>query len=95
MRCMKSPVKHVEFLDHLRGVAIIAVLLFHTFGTVFGYDALPWRGWWRDFSVPASFLGLLPFGFGGTAGVAIFFVVSGFCIHTSFQQQGKRIIYEF
>jgi len=86
---MKSSVKHVEFLDHFRGVAIIAVLLFHTLGTVYGYDALPWRGWFRDFSVPVSFLCFLPLSF-GQAGVAIFFVVSGFCIHMSFHQQGQR-----
>jgi len=86
---MKSSVKHVELLDHLRGIAIIAVLLFHTLSTAYGYDALPWRGWFRDFSVPVSFLCFLPLSF-GQVGVAIFFVVSGFCIHMSFQQQGQR-----
>jgi peptidoglycan/LPS O-acetylase OafA/YrhL len=86
---MKSSVKRVEPLDHIRGIAIIAVLLFHTLSTVYGYDALPWRGWFRDFSVPVSFLCFLPLSF-GQAGVAIFFVVSGFCIHMSFEQQGQR-----
>jgi peptidoglycan/LPS O-acetylase OafA/YrhL len=86
---LKSSVKHVEFLDHFRGIAIIAVLLVHTLSTVYVYDALPWRGWFRDFSVPVSYLCFLPFSF-GAAGVAIFFVVSGFCIHMSFQQQGQR-----
>lgn len=86
---MKNPVKHVDFLDHIRGIAILAVLFFHTLGNVYGYDALPWNGWFRDFSVPVSFLCFLPFSF-AQAGVPIFFVVSGFCIHMSFQQQGQR-----
>jgi peptidoglycan/LPS O-acetylase OafA/YrhL len=86
---MKSPAKHVEFLDHLRGVAILAVLLFHTLGLVFGYDVLPWRGWFRDFSAAESFWYFLPLSI-GNIGVPIFFVVSGFCIHLSFQSQGKQ-----
>lgn len=86
---MKRSVKHVELLDYLRGLAILAVLIFHTLGTTFGYDALPWKGAWRDFSGQASFLCFLPLGMIGQAGVAIFFVVSGFCIHTSFQQAGQ------
>jgi peptidoglycan/LPS O-acetylase OafA/YrhL len=86
---MKNSVKHVELLDHLRGVAIIAVLLLHTVAAVFGYDALPWNGWFRGFSGQDSFLFLLPFSV-VSAGVPIFFVVSGFCIHMSFQNQGQR-----
>jgi peptidoglycan/LPS O-acetylase OafA/YrhL len=83
---VKDPARHVELLDYVRGIAIISVLFFHTLATVFGYAELPWNGWWRDFSVPPSFLCLLPFSF-GQAGVPIFFVVSGFCIHLTFQQQ--------
>ena len=86
---MKSSIKHVELLDYVRGIAIIAVLLLHTLITAYGYGVLTWRGWFRDFSVPVSFLCFLPLSF-GQAGVAIFFVVSGFCIHVSFQQQGQR-----
>ena len=86
---MKGPVKHVDFLDHTRGVAIVAVLLFHTLATAYGYAELPWHGWFRGLAVPASFLWFLPFSF-GQAGVAVFFVVSGFCIQMSFQQQGRR-----
>jgi len=87
---MNSSVKRVDFLDHLRGVAILAVLLVHTLTPVFGYDELPWAGWFRDFSSrPFSFLCFFPLTF-GEAGVPIFFIVSGFCIHMSFQQQGQR-----
>ncbi len=78
--------KHIEFLDHLRGVAIIAVFLFHALGAACGRDQLPWGGWFREFSVSRSFLILLPFTF-GWSGVAIFFVISGFCIHLSFNRK--------
>lgn len=86
---MKSSGNHVELLDYIRGVAILAVLFDHTFSNIFGYDTLPWNGWFRDFSVPTSFLCLLPLNF-GSAGVALFFVVSGFCIHMSYEQQGRK-----
>jgi peptidoglycan/LPS O-acetylase OafA/YrhL len=86
--------KHVDFLDHARGIAVLSVFIFHCFGTTFGADNLPWIGWIRSFAVQKvvvtpSFLALLP-AIWGWAGVSIFFVISGFCIHMSFQQQGKQ-----
>jgi peptidoglycan/LPS O-acetylase OafA/YrhL len=40
---------HVEFLDWLRGVAVLAVLFGHTYSTAYSdYEALPWSGWFRD-----------------------------------------------
>jgi len=87
---MKGSVKHLEVLDYARGVAIIAVVLFHTLAHVYWYDELPWHGWIRGFpEKDPSFLFLLPCCFGRTAGVAIFFVVSGFCIHMSFQREAQ------
>jgi peptidoglycan/LPS O-acetylase OafA/YrhL len=83
---MNSQSKHIDLMDYARGVAILAVLMFHTLTHVYGFDELPWEGWVRGFPDDTpSFLLLLPFSFGGTAGVAIFFVVSGFCIHASFR----------
>ena len=76
-------------MDYLRGIAIVLVLLFHTLGVVFGFDVLPWKGWFRDFARQSYFLYFLPFSF-GQAGVAFFFVVSGFCIHVSCQQYGQK-----
>lgn len=80
---------HVDRLDFLRGVAIIAVLLFHVLGMAYaGRDQLPWvqqgfgSGWLRSLDVTPGFLALVPLTF-GWAGVAVFFVVSGFCIHLS------------
>ena len=83
---MNHPPKHIDFLDHIRGIAILAVFLFHSVITACGgsYE-LPWGSWIPDFDVPSSFLALLPLSF-GWSGVAIFFVVSGFCIHLSFMR---------
>jgi peptidoglycan/LPS O-acetylase OafA/YrhL len=70
--------------DLLRGIAILSVLLYHAFGRLYGFY-LPWNGYWRDFHHPPSrqLLFFYPVSF-GWAGVALFFVLSGFCIHTSF-----------
>ena len=83
---MNPAVKRVDCLDYFRGVAILAVFLFHCLATVFGVK-FPWDGWFRDFSIAPSFLALMPIpACLGDAGVPIFFVVSGFCIHVSFQR---------
>lgn len=76
---------HLPFLDGIRGIAIFSVFLFHSLHATFGFDNLKWNGIFRDFNVSDSFLALYPFTYGG-AGVAIFFVVSGFCIHLSHQR---------
>jgi len=83
-KLMTSP-KRVEVLDYLRGAAIFSVLMAHCLFTAYGGTLLPWQGWFRSFSVRPSFLVLFPFSL-GTAGVAIFFIVSGFCIHASYSQ---------
>ena len=80
---------HLPFLDGIRGIAILWVFFFHCLGATFGFDKLPWHGLFRDFDVPNSFLLLLPFSY-GYAGVAIFFVVSGFCIHLSHQRSKDK-----
>ena len=75
--------------DVLRGVAILAVIAYHINGPIYGW-ALPWNGAWRDFSAPPSrpFFALYPATL-GWAGVSLFFVLSGFCIHMSFLRAGE------
>jgi peptidoglycan/LPS O-acetylase OafA/YrhL len=77
--------EHIGFLDTFRGFAILIVFLFHSLGVSFGYDNLPWNGLVRDYSQSSTMTALLPLTY-GRIGVAIFFAVSGFCIHLSFQK---------
>jgi len=53
---MSDSQKHIDFLDQIRGVAILAVFLVHALGTGFRRDHLPWGEWFRSFDVPVSFL---------------------------------------
>lgn len=80
---------HINLLDCARGVAILMVLGFHTLGHVYTTDELPWAGWHRGAPEYASFLAFMPLCYGREAGVALFFVISGFCIHLSFQRSGS------
>src|ERR1700722_16341720 len=77
--------KRIEFLDYVRGIAVLSVFLFHSLDVSYGQSTLLWDGLFRDFSTQPSFIALLPCQM-GWIGVPIFFVVSGFCIHLSFQQ---------
>jgi peptidoglycan/LPS O-acetylase OafA/YrhL len=61
--------------------------MFHAVGTAFPTEHLQWgRGLFPDFNVSHSFLLLLPATF-GWSGVAIFFAISGFCIHNSYMRE--------
>jgi len=83
---MQRSTQHVGFLDQLRGLAILSVLMVHIASVVCGHSTLPWHTWHADFSnASGTTLWFFPFMY-GWAGVAIFFVVSGFCIHLSFAQ---------
>ena len=87
----RSPVSanHLEIIDLLRGVAILAVFLFHCLGASFGFSQLPWNGLFPGLKVSATFFALLPCSY-GWAGVALFFVISGFCIHLSHIRSGEK-----
>jgi len=76
--------RRLEPIDALRGIAIIAVALYHAIGASKGWD-LPWDGWFRSTQTlgPARSLGLHLL-LQGWIGVPLFFVLSGFCIHYGF-----------
>ena len=86
---MSQSQKHLDLLDYMRATAIVSVVAFHCL-LVAGAQ-IYWNTWVRNLNVPISNLLLFPLNL-GSLGVAIFFVVSGFCIHLSFQQQGKKYL---
>ena len=91
---MRPSEQKIEFLDHIRGIAILMVFLYHSMADGFGYRELPWGHWLRNLHVPMSFLAVFPLSMGWT-GVAMFFAVSGFCIHLSFVRSRSQSFKEF
>jgi peptidoglycan/LPS O-acetylase OafA/YrhL len=77
---------HLELVDQLRGVAILMVLLCHLYGVNFHW-VLPWMNDLRDFRAYGPESVLVQLFSLGRAGVPLFFVLSGFCIHWSSQQR--------
>ncbi len=88
---MKPSSEHIPFLDSLRGVAILAVFLFHCLApdAAVGNLELGWHGWLRDFRIPLGQIVTFPLTV-GWIGVSIFFVVSGFCIHLSHEKSRDK-----
>ncbi|HEY1083458.1 MAG TPA: acyltransferase [Prosthecobacter sp.] len=85
---MNPRAAYISFLDPLRGFAILIVFAYHCLGAAFGQDHLPWSGWLRSLEVSWDFLALSFLSF-GRLGVAVFFVISGFCIHLSHKQSSE------
>ncbi|MGD0536468.1 MAG: acyltransferase [Verrucomicrobiota bacterium] len=80
---MRATEQHVSFLDSIRGFAVLAVFLYHCLGSAFHQFHLPWAGLVQDPRGAGVFALLYPLTL-GWGGVAVFFAVSGFCIHLSF-----------
>jgi peptidoglycan/LPS O-acetylase OafA/YrhL len=81
----KVSVPHLTCLDRLRGLAIFGVFWFHVLGATYGAHELPLARGWSDFQHPPgdwTFFLFFPCTY-GWAGVPLFFVISGFCIHLS------------
>src|SRR5277367_6237893 len=74
--------KHIRRLDVLRAAAFLMVLSVH-FCAINNW-LVPWKGEFPDYSNrPWWSLPLTPFTW-GMYGVALFFVISGYCIHLSY-----------
>ncbi len=87
--------RHLPFLDTFRGIAILAVVARHTVWSVFD-NLSSVAGAAHHAALAAFFRCLYVISGEGTYGVAIFFVVSGFCINLSYrksQDTGWGIFY--
>src|SRR5688500_12751255 len=74
--------KKFVVIEQLRGLAILLVVAYHGLSSSFGRLGLDWAGTLQNFDVSKQFLLMFPATF-GWMGVAIFFAISGFCIHLS------------
>ena len=86
---------HVAFIDYVRATAILLVVGFHLLMESFGSLEKMEASRFADWNVGHIVLGLLPFSY-GYIGVAIFFLVSGFCIHLSHarsKQKGYKVYF--
>jgi peptidoglycan/LPS O-acetylase OafA/YrhL len=87
---------HFYQLDILRAVAALSVFLYHWYGSIFNQDQLPWNGLWRNWHQVSNqaFLWLYPLSF-AWVGVPLFFVISGFCIHSSWTAGKQHATWQF
>jgi peptidoglycan/LPS O-acetylase OafA/YrhL len=101
------PKIHLDLLDTFRGVAIILVFLYHIATPPSGFEAeisKPWDLILNALQAKVSFLTRFETAVTilflytcriGWCGVAIFFVVSGFCIHIAFCQSADGTVTSF
>ena len=70
---MTRATSRLELFDEFRGVAVLAVFVYHAYDVAL--RAADLDSWTRALITPLAF---------GWGGVAMFFVVSGYCIHLSY-----------
>lgn len=89
------PDNKLPSIDLLRGLAIISVVFYHAMGPIYGFF-IPWEGWFRSANSieGPKVIGLHILSF-GWAGVSLFFVLSGFCIHYSFLTARTHTTFSF
>lgn len=80
--------RHLETIDFLRAVAILGVVLFHAVGVISPGPGWGDSGWKEKF-------GWGDWAFYGSYGVALFFVISGFCIHWGFLNNSQHTTASF
>ncbi|MBE9012437.1 acyltransferase [Pseudanabaenaceae cyanobacterium LEGE 13415] len=86
---------YIDFLDPIRGFAIIGVFIFHALDALADdYAQLPWGDWFRTLPEQKWLLLFTPLSF-GWVGVALFFAISGFCIHLSFARSRQPDFTQF
>jgi len=90
---------HIPFLDHLRGVAILTVFLCHLALPCLVFTAHnDWNhndGCWDLYLSDPWERFATTFFLQGWIGVPIFFVISGFCIHLSFERSRMKSWLDF
>ena len=91
-----APDTYLPQIDALRAIAALSVLFFHFYTDIFLHAELEplkvvsdlWAhgGFWRWIAAPSLL---------GYAGVPLFFVISGFCIHHSYLHARGRFLIWF
>lgn len=75
---------HLKKVDVLRGLAVLGVVCCHYLPAITNPHEPEWAGCWLNLKAGHGLrLWTYPIGLGWT-GVSLFFVISGFCIHSSF-----------
>jgi len=80
--------EHIPRLDVIRALAFLLVFVFH-FGARTPQFILPWNGYYVNYGAWPTLSWPLLWMPWGWLGVALFFVLSGFCIHLSYLHQSK------
>ena len=78
--------QHFDFLDGLRGLAVAMVFVYHALFAAYQQDTLQWGNWFPLWTENLPILPYYPATL-GRYGVAVFFSISGFCIHLSYVRQ--------